>query len=253
MASLSRTVFRYQSRRKNDEELIEWIRSLAQKHPRYGYRRVLALVRRGGLKVNHKRVQRLWQKAKLQLTRKPQRKRAKASVAANPLAATHPNHVWTYDFVFDRCVNGQKLKMLTVEDEFTREGLAIEVATSIKAEKVILVLARLIADTGAPECMRSDNGPEFIAAEIKRWLEDKKIRAYYIEPGCPWQNGKGESFNGKFRDECLNMELFQNTTQAKVVIEIWRRFYNEERPHSSLGYRTPREFYELHKNKSKNR
>ena len=209
-------------------------------------------MRRGGLRINHKRVHRLWQKAKLQLKRKQKRRSAKANVAAHPLAATHPTHVWTYDFVFDRCVKGQKLKMLTVEDEFTREGLAIEVATSIKAEKVILVLARLIADTGAPEYLRSDNGPEFIADEIKRWLENNKIKAHYIEPGCPWQNGKGESFNGKLRDECLNMELFHNTAHAKVVIESWRRFYNEERPHSSLSYRTPREFYELHKETSKN-
>lgn len=228
------------------------MRRMAAKHPRYGYRRVWALLRRDGFKVNHKRVHRLWQKAKLQLKRKRHRKRARSSVESNVLAATHPDHVWTYDFVYDRCVNGQKLKLLTVEDEFTREGLEIEVATSIKAEKVVRVLARLIAKRGSPEYLRSDNGPEFIADSVKRWLADQKIKTHYIEPGCPWQNGKGESFNGKLRDECLNLELFQNTAQAKVVIELWRRFYNEERPHSSLSYCTPREFYELHKRKSKN-
>jgi putative transposase len=160
-----------------------------------------------------------------------------------------PNHVWTYDFLFDRCASGQTLKLLTVEDEYTREGLAIKTATSIKAASVIKVLARLVEERGTPEQLRSDNGPEFIAARVKEWLKDRRIGALYIEPGSPWQNGKGESFNGRLRDECLNVEWFSNLAEAQVMIESWRQHYPEDRPHSSLDYRTPSEFYALYKEK----
>jgi putative transposase len=160
-----------------------------------------------------------------------------------------PNQVWTYDFVFDRCANGQKLKILTVVDEYTRESLAVETATSIRSGKVVKVLAALMAARGAPEHLRSDNGPQFVAARVREWLSEQSIKTLYIEPGHPWENAVGESFNGRLRDECLNVEWFSNLAEAKVVIESWRRHYNEERPHSSLDYRTPNEFFVLYKQK----
>ena len=155
---------------------------------------------------------------------------------------TSANHVWAYDFVFDRCANGQQLKCLTVVDEWTRECLAIEVSGSLRSRHVIDVLARLISVRGAPRNLRSDNGPEFVSQAILKWLLSSGIDTALIDPSKPWQNATNESFNDKFRDECLSLEWFRSREEAKVLIEIWRRHYNEIRPHSSLGYLTPREF-----------
>jgi putative transposase len=157
--------------------------------------------------------------------------------------------MWTYDFVFDRCANGQQIKLLTVVDQYTRESLAIHVAASIKSRAVIEVLSRLIAERGSPLCLRSDNGSEFVATRVKEWLTKKGIETLYIEPGSPWQNAFGESFNGRLRDECLNVEWFKNLREAALMVERWRRHYNDERPHSSLDYRTPSEFYAVYKQK----
>ena len=152
------------------------------------------------------------------------------------------NHVWSYDFVFDRSASGQQLKCLTVTDEFTKEGLAIDVDGRIRSPRVIEVLSRLVSERGAPRFLRSDNGPEFVSRKLLSWIVAQQIGIALIEPGKPWQNGVGESFNGKFRDECLSLEWFRSRAEAKVVIESWRRHYNEVRPHSSLGYLTPAEF-----------
>lgn len=173
------------------------------------------------------------------------RKRPRRRVAASrprPTPATGPNHVWAYDFVHDTCANGQKLKCLTIVDEWTHESLAIEVAGNIRSRRVLEVLAKLVSVRGAPRYLRSDNGPEFVATAVLRWLTESGIDTAYIAPGKPWQNGVDESFNGKFRDECLDMEWFRSRAEAVVVIEAWRRHYNEVRPHSSLGYLTPNEF-----------
>ncbi len=153
-----------------------------------------------------------------------------------------PNHVWAYDFVFDGCANAQTLKCLTVIDEFTRECLAIDVAGSIRSARVIEVLARLISDHGAPRYLRSDNGPEFVSRAILEWLAQNSVQTALIDPGKPWQNGMDESFNGRFRDECLSLEWFRSRRESKVIIETWRRHYNAVRPHSSLEYLTPHEF-----------
>ncbi len=150
--------------------------------------------------------------------------------------------MWAYDFLFDACANGQSLKCLTIVDEWTRECLAIDVARSIRAGRVIEVLAQLLSGHGAPRYLRSDNGPEFISRAVLRWITKAGIDTAFIDPGKPWQNGTDESFNGKFRDECLNMEWFRTRAEATVLIEQWRRHYNEIRPHSSLGYLTPHEF-----------
>jgi putative transposase len=241
LAGLSRSVFQYAIRPRDEAAVIEQLRVLAAKHPRFGYRRMWALLRRSGNKINAKRVHRLWKKLGLGVPRRRRKKRYKGN-GSIPCKAEYPKHVWTYDFIHDSCANGRKLKMLTVSDEFTREGLAIETETRLPAGKVIAVLERLFKTHGAPKYLRSDNGPEFIAKALKEWLAQQKTETFYIEPGCPWQNGFVESFNGKFRDECLNAEIFNNLIQAKVVIESWRQHFNGERPHSSLGYQTPLEF-----------
>ncbi len=150
--------------------------------------------------------------------------------------------MWAYDFVFDACASGQKIKCLTIVDEWTHESLAIDVAGSIRSKRVIEVLSKLISMHGAPRYLRSDNGPEFVATALLRWLSDEGIETAHIAPGKPWQNGSNESFNGRFRDECLNMEWFRTRAEAAILIESWRRHYNEVRPHSSLSYLTPYEF-----------
>jgi putative transposase len=249
LVGISRHGVRYKSRRC-DSVLVEKLTAIAGEHPRYGYRRACALLRRDGDKVNHKRVHRVWQEAKLSLPLRRRRKRRVGVSAITCAQAVRPNHVWTYDFVFDRCANGQQIKLLTVVDEYTRESLAIRVATSIKSRAVIGVLSRLVAERGAPQCLRSDNGSEFTAARVKAWLTEKGVQTLYIEPGSPWQNAKGESFNGRLRDECLNVEWFKNLREAAVIVETWRRHYNQERPHSSLGYRTPGEFYAVYKQRA---
>lgn len=179
--------------------------------------------------------------ARLQVPKKRPRRRI-ASGRPRPKAPSGANQVWSYDFVFDRCAGGQALKCLTVTDEWTKEGLAIEVGGSIRSSRVIEVLSRLVSARGAPLYLRSDNGPEFVSRALLQWILDEGIETALIDPGKPWQNGACESFNGKFRDECLSLEWFRSRAEAKVVIEAWRRHYNEVRPHSSLGYLTPVEF-----------
>jgi len=159
-----------------------------------------------------------------------------------PVQATQPGHVWTYDFLHDRYLKGTPLKVLTVMDEFTREGLALEVATLLPSARVLAILQGLVVTHGAPQFVRSDNGPEFIALAVRGWLAPHQMTTVDIDPGCPWQNGYGERFNGTVRDECLNMHVLQSVAEARVVLAAYRRQYNEERPHSSLGYRTPAEF-----------
>jgi putative transposase len=188
--------------------------------------------------INIKRVQRVWSAAQLQVPQRKPRRRTYGG-AVRPLTATQANQVWAYDFIYDRCANGQKLKLLTVVDEWTRECLAIEVEGRLTAARVIQVLGVLVRRHGPPRYLRSDNGPEFIAQAIRAWLTQSGIQTAYIDAGKPWQNGTNESFNGKLRDECLNVEWFRHRMEARILIEQWRRHYNEQRPHSSLGYRTP--------------
>lgn len=230
------------TRRAQNQDLVVRLHRIARQHPRYGYRRAHVLVCREVPGVNVKRVHRLWRQERLGVPcRRPRRRRTDRK-APYPIVATRPNQVWTYDFVHDTCANGQRLKILTLTDEFTRESLAIEVATTIRAAHVLAVLEQVIGQHGAPAYVRSDNGPEFVAQAVQRWLQLRQVQTVYIEPGSPWQNAYGESFNGRLRDECLSLEWFRNLAEAKVVIELWRRHYNGERPHSSLGYQTPLAF-----------
>jgi putative transposase len=241
LLGLNRATYSYQPRPKRTSELAKRIGELAQKHPRYGYRRIHALLRREGRIVNRKQVQRLWQQARLQVRKQP-RKRGGHRAKATPVQADYPCHVWSYDFVKDQTQHGTPLRILTVMDEFTREGLAIAVGSSMLAERVIEVLKRLVEEHGAPAYIRSDNGPEFIALALRLWLAGQEVQTLYIDPGSPWQNGREERFNGSVRDECLNMELFASVSEARLKLEEYRRQYNHERPHSSRGYLTPLEF-----------
>lgn len=243
--NVSRSWLKYASRsRKQDDELVGQLMSLAKEHPRYGVRRLHALLRRGGLGVNLKRVHRLCTKHGLLLKQKRRRKRGGigAAAAGVPCRAEHPNQVWAYDFVEDRTETGRKIRILTIVDEFTRECVEVEVEHRMNAKFVAGALTRLFARRGTPSFIRSDNGPEFIAKFLKRVFAVHGVAARHIEPGSPWQNGLNERFNGSLRDECLNLETFHNRDHARALIRLYARQYNEGRPHSSLGYQTPREF-----------
>lgn len=238
---ISRSSFRYVSRRSEDVELLERIREIRGKKPRWGYKRVWAKLRGEGFTVNHKRVERIWREQGFTLLARRRRKKVRTGETV-PLAATSPNHVWTYDFMFDATFGGKRMKVLTVIDEFTREALAIVPARSMTASTVKGVLAPLFSARGRPSTIRSDNGPEFIAFELTEWLEAHGSSTYHIEPGKPWQNSFAESFNNRVRDECLNMNEFWSIEHARVVLEAWRVEFNTEHPHSSLGYMTPAQF-----------
>lgn len=226
---------------KQDAPVVERMRELAETYPRFGYRRIRVFLAREGYAMSVSRAYRLWTQAGLQVPRKRPRKRLSRS-RPRPRPPEAANDVWAYDFVHDRCADGRRLKCLTVVDEYTREALAIDVAGQIRSARVIEVLTRLVSLRGAPRYLRSDNGPEFVSRAVLRWLSEAQIQTAYIEPGKPWQNGSNESFNGKFRDECLSMEWFRSREEARVLIEKWRIHYNTERPHSSLNNLTPTQF-----------
>lgn len=238
---LSRSSFRYESSRSDDVELVERIKEIRGKKPRWGYKRVHARLRSEGFAVNHKRIERIWREHGFTLPARRKRKKIRTGESV-PVAATFPNHVWTYDFMFDATHQGRRMKVLTVIDEFTREALAVVPARSMNASALKGVLARLFAVHGKPATIRSDNGPEFIAFELTEWLETQGATTHHIEPGKPWQNSFAESFNSRVRDECLNMNEFWSVEHARVVLEAWRIEFNTEHPHSSLGYKTPAQF-----------
>ena len=239
---VSRSPLGYRSRlAAKDEPIVTRMRALAAQYPRYGYRRIQICLAREGITMSPDRMHRLWRRAGLQVPRKRPRRRV-ATGRPRPTAPETRNHVWAYDVVFDACANGQVLKCLPIVDEWTRECHAIDVAGRIRSTRVIEVLAQLISVHGAPRYLRSDNGPEFVSRAILQWWLAAGIDTALIDPGKPWQNGTDESVNGKFRDECLTVEWFRTRAEATIVIEQWRRHYNDVRPHSSLGYLTPQEF-----------
>jgi len=217
------------------------IAELACKYGRYGYRRITALLKQEGWKLNHKRVERIWRREGLKVPQKqPKRKRLWFNDGSCVrLRPEHPNHVWSYDFVADRTHDGRSIRMLTLIDEYTRECLTIDVDRKIKAMDVVERLADLFVSHGVPEYIRSDNGPEFVSKQIRHWLKASGVQTLYIEPGSPWENGYIESFNGKLRDELLNREIFDTLFEAKVLVDRWKQEYNTVRPHSSLNYRPP--------------
>lgn len=240
---LARSSFYRTSRRSAQSQgLHQEIQALSRQHPRYGYRRITALLRRAGQAVNAKRVQRARRVAGLQVSKQQRRIRRVGDSTVQRQQATHRGHVWSWDFVEDQTERGKRFRVLTLMDEHTRECLAVHVGWSIRAVDVIRVVARAMGCHGVPEHLRSDNGPEFIAYVIQDWLKGKGVKTIYITPGSPWENAYIESFHDKLRDECLNRELFGSLLEAQVIIEQWRVEYNGLRPHSALGYRTPDEF-----------
>jgi len=237
-----RSTQRQDPRVREDEELLrEAIIKIVEQFGRYGYRRVTLRLRDNGWRVNHKRVERLWREEGLKVPQKqPKRKRLwfndGSCIRLRPL---YRNHVWSYDFVADRTSDGKVLRYLNILDEYSREALKIYVDRKITAYDVLEQLAELFVERGAPDFIRSDNGPEFTATIVREWLTRVGVKTLFIEPGSPWENGYIESFNGKFRDELLNGEIFDTVLEARIITERWRWEYNTIRPHSSLGNRPP--------------
>ena len=241
----SRATQRYVYEIPEDEPVIlARMKELVRKHPRYGYRRIWALLRKEGFHVNRKRIYRLWKKEGYRVPQ-VQHKRRRVGVSENGCARfrpEHKNHIWAWDFIFDRDERARSLKWLTVIDEFTRECHTLRPERHLTAFDVIDELIRLMNEKGVPGHIRSDNGPEFIAKAIRNWLARAGVGTLYVEPGAPWENGYAEAFQSRLRDELLNAESFANLREAQALAPLWKREYNEERPHSSLGYLTPVEF-----------
>jgi putative transposase len=237
---MDRSSYRYEAEPDRDGELRTKLTELARQKPRYGYRRLGALLERTGEIVNHKRLLRVYQEAGLAVRRR-ERKRLERGRAGMPLLS-RPNQEWSIDFVSDALATGRAIRALTVLDDFTKESPTIEVDSSLSGPRVTRVLDRVIEERGLPEGLRLDNGPEFTSRYFVAWAAQRGIPLIYIQPGKPVQNSYIESFNGRFRDECLNMNWFENLADARRKIEAWRVDYNQHRPHSSLAYRTPKEF-----------
>ncbi len=237
---------RYQAKDASQEEtnLLKQIHELVRKYPRYGYRFITAKLRQEGWRVNFKRIYRLWRREGFKVPKKTRQKRRLGHSGNSCVrrCAEHQDHVWTWDFLHDRTATGQPLKWLAITDEYTREGLALEVDRSITSDRVLDMLTNLFLTRGVPRYIRSDNGPEFIAHAIRRHGEQAGLEMLYIEPGSPWENGFAESFFSRLRDELLNVEEFMNLAEARWFAKHRQQEHNHERPHSSLGYRTPSNF-----------
>ena len=234
-SGISRSAARYRLRQVvHDAQSLAAMQPVMTQHPRFGYRRVAVLAR-----LSFKRAWRLWQQQGFAV--QPGRVRRPRATRRDERShqATHRNHVWTYDILYDRLADGRLFKTLSILDEFTRECLAIHVAPLIRATDVVAVLQRTMQHHGRPQFLRSDNGSEFTATTFQQWLQSQHVGPSFIAPGHPWQNGFIESFHGKFRDECLSREWFTTGHEATIVIEHWRQNYNTQRPHSALNYRTP--------------
>lgn len=242
-----RATQRYEPKRAEDDAALrKKLRKIAAKHKRWGYRRAHAHLLTLGWRVNRKRIQRLWREEGLRVPAKTKKRRraGQSSAEARPAKAEYPGHVWALDYQHDATDQGIELRFLNIVDEFTREALAIEVGRSFTADATVEVLIELVGRLGAPANIRSDNGPELTAAALQDWCEQSEVATNYIEPGCPWQNPWIESFNGRFRDEVLDCEIFSSVLEAQVIAEDWRRIYNRLHPHSALGMLAPEVFAE---------
>jgi transposase InsO family protein len=241
---LARSTFRYRGRppTAKAEQLRERLMELSAKHPRYGYRRIAGLLRREGWQVGKRHIQRRRRDEGLRVPPTKRKIIRRGVTTGLPARATHRNHVWTWDFIAEATVRGGALKLLRILDEYTRECHVLWAERAMQAADVLPWLQKAVELHGAPEFLRSDNGSEFIARIVQRWLKDNRIKTIYIEPGSPWQNGFVESFHGWFRDECLNREQLWTLTEARVVVGDFRQEYNQGRPHSRLGYMSPSVF-----------
>jgi putative transposase len=246
LMTMAVTTYRYRSQR-SDEPLRTKLVELAREKPRFGYRRLHVLLRRSGERVNHKRLHRIYRAAGLMIRRK---KRKHCVREGKPLVTrTSANQEWALDFAHDAVACGRAIRVLSVVDAYTRECLALEVDTSFASRRVTRVLQQIVSERGVPQAIRCDNGPELTSRHFLAWCIERQIELVHIQPGKPTQNARVESFHGRLREECLAVSWFHNLFDARQKIAAWRKEYNEERPHSSLGYRTPKEFAELSRGK----
>ena len=241
---MSRGTFWYRSKEPTDRQKrqLKRLKELSEQYPRYGYRRIAALLRQEGWAVGKRQVQRLRRDAGLRVPASRRKVSRRGVSTGLPTKATHRGHVWSWDFISDATTRGGALRMLTILDEHTRECHVLRADRALRSADVLEWMGKAIEQHGAPQYLRSDNGPEFIAKEVQRWLAANEIKTIYIEPASPWQNGFVESFHGRFRDECLNREQLWTLTEARVIIEDYRHEYNHHRPHSKLGYQSPARF-----------
>ncbi len=240
LVEMNRSVGRYITK-KRENEICEKIKTIAMERPRFGYRRIHVVLRKNGLKINHKKLFRLYSAMGLKVRKRGSRKRA-LGPRLSKVKASEINHVWSLDFMMDRLVDGRKIRVLNIIDEFSRESLKMVVDTSLSGLRVVRELDELIKSRGRPKQIISDNGTEFTSLAILKWSQEEAIGWHYIQPGKPMQNGTVESFNGKVRDEFLNQHIFTSLKEAKELASRWREDYNETRPHSSLGGLSPNEF-----------
>jgi putative transposase len=241
LVGTARATVRYRSRRGDDEPLRSRLRELASERPRFGYRRLHALLRREGIQVNHKRIERVYREEGLAVRRR-KRKTLPRIRRGRPPAPEHANEQWALDFLEDALASGRTIRLLSVIDVYTREALALEVDTSLPGRHVVRVLERLAGERPLPTQLVLDNGPELISRVLEIWAHEHAVTLHFIDPGKPMQNGHCESFHGRVRDECLNEHWFLGLADARQIVEAWRHDYNHERPHSALGYQTPAEF-----------
>lgn len=247
---IHRSSYRYGTRNAQRGKAYQRTMALSEKYRYWGYRKIFELLRGEGTRIGRERVRVIRRREGLQVVRKRRKRKVFGTTTQWVHKACYPNHVWSYDFVFDQTEDGRKLKCLTVVDEFTREGLEIRIGRSLTAGDVVRILEELFAIHGRPDCIRSDNGPELVAAAVQNWLQENRVKTHYIEPGSPWQNAYNESFNSIFRTTCLDRWLFSSLTEARVVVDQWLEEYNTVRPHGSLGGMTPQAF--LHNWKQEN-
>jgi transposase InsO family protein len=236
---IARSSKRRPSGRIEEAKLVGRVHELTQQYPRFGYRKIFALMRTEGFALGRERLRLIRKREGLQVPRKPCKRRRRGNSTADVDRALYPNHVWSYDFVLDQTIDGRRLRFLTVIDEFTREAIWIECARYLNSHDVVRVLDQLVETRGYPAIIKSDNGAEFASKRIEEWIETRPTDTYFIEPGSPWQNGHNESFNGVLRDGCLNRWDFVSVREARSVVEAWRQEYNEERPHGALNQMTP--------------
>lgn len=239
---MHRSSYRYTGHQEERDERYQRVITLSGQYPYWGYRKIYDLLRAEKRSISRERVRIIRRKEGLQVPRKRHKRRLLGKSTQWVNKAMFPGHVWSYDFVFDQTEDGRQIKCLTVVDEYTREGLTLEINRSLTSVDVIKVLERLFKEHGTPVCIRSDNGSELVAGVVQNWLNERHVNTHYITPGSPWENAYSESFNSIFRLTCLDRWLFASLTEARVVIQQWLKEYNEVRPHGSLNGMTPYEF-----------
>ncbi len=251
VVAISRTTKRRPSGRIEENELVRRVHELSERYPRFGYRKIFDVLRRSGVRVGRERVRLLRRREGLRVPPRAPKRRRRGTSTVDPHRAKYPNRVWSYACVADQTTDGKTLRFLTVIDEYTRRALWIECARHLTSVDVVRVLEQLVELHGKPAIVKSDNGPEFVAQQVQDWIEERIMDVHFIDPGSPWQNGHNESFNGVFRDGCLNRWLFESVREARETTEAWLHEYNEERPHGSLGGLTPSAFFEREEEEKK--